>query len=52
MFSIPLEIDVESVSIDVQMEQWCLIVGACLQRETISRGHEPLCALEHGNFDQ
>jgi len=47
-----IEIDVESVPIDVQMEQWCLIVGARLQGETISWGREPLCALEHGNFDQ
>jgi len=52
MFSIPLEIDVESVPIDVQMEQWCVIMAACLQGETISRGCDPLHALEHGNFDQ
>jgi len=30
IFSIPFEIDAESVPIDVQMEQWFLIVGAHL----------------------
>ena len=30
MFSLPFEIDVKSVPIDVQMEQWLLIVGAPL----------------------
>jgi len=49
MFSLHFEINVVSVPIDVQMEQWFLIVGHASQRgvNKFSGGCEPLPALQH-----